>query len=312
VFGREPLQAEEDLREIWAKRIPPSDLEAALETYRRRELEVRISDNKLISRVHAMIRPRDGGYEVVDLHSLNGTYIDGNPLAKGVPTALRANTTLSLIGGDEGVFAHVYFVNNTPEYHALIVANPQGDDAVRTRTAKRLGVELEKRGFAVTYLTDQVTTDNLDTALERVAGTCTQDQTFVFAYSGHGSRSSGLCLHGGEYSAKRLFRNAKNIRGRQLYLIDACHSAGFLHHRDKPTRAAVLTSTEDEGKRSARCILLDAFTTIVKEDPHRLTIDNALVAQLGRTTGYEHARFDDQQPGLELSRTQIVIRTQRY
>ena len=69
-----------------------------------RKCDVRI-ESRGLSRVHASISlDRDsGGYYVIDEHSRNGTWVEGEKIGAGVPTALTSGTWISF-GDDVFIF----------------------------------------------------------------------------------------------------------------------------------------------------------------------------------------------------------------
>ena len=64
---------------------------------------------------HALLRWRSGAWELQDLHSRNGTYVDGRRLASGQSIGLAPGTTLGFGRPDE----YVLIDAGPPEPHAV-------------------------------------------------------------------------------------------------------------------------------------------------------------------------------------------------
>jgi len=69
-------------------------IQAIISIGRRFENKIVIDDPR-ISRYHAQLRARDGCYELVDLNSLGGTYVNGNRITRSV---LYSDDEISLAG----------------------------------------------------------------------------------------------------------------------------------------------------------------------------------------------------------------------
>ena len=86
-------------------------------------------DAESVSRRHALIRPTDHGYSIVDLGSRNGTWVNGQP-ASDVTVPLRPGDEVEL--GGQGVVLRYFADDGLPE--AGMVADAT---ALFTRVPKR-------------------------------------------------------------------------------------------------------------------------------------------------------------------------------
>jgi len=281
--------------------------------YDRATLRVDVSGaDNAVSRIHIILLPPGDGqdnWRVVDSISCNGTRLNNKTLQPGRIFALRNMDNL-IIASETGreepplTARFVDLLEDEDKYHALIVSNPQGDDASRTARAHRFKEELEKRHFTVRVLSDWVTSEDLEKELQLNAGICSQDTLFLFAYTGHASEQGELSLRDGHYPKTRFFEQIQNFRSKNIIAIDGCFSNCF-REGDIPPRTTVVTST-DKHQTSARGILTEAFIQCFRGTDVFITIDKDFRQRL-----FEKGYFvqERQNPDIHEGRSRIQVRS---
>jgi hypothetical protein len=262
--------------------------------------------------MHLLFFPPDAfndRWRVVDTISCWGTNINGKPVMTGKILALKHGDLLELAGKcpefNESPLT-VKFLDlaaDESKYQALIVSNPEGDDSSRTARALRFKDELEKRYFSVRILSDKVKIEDLERELQLNAGACSQDATFLFAYTGHASEKGELCLHDGTYPKSRFFDGIGNFRSKNIIAIDGCFSSEF-RRGNVPPRTTVITST-DGPQTSARGVLTEAIIQCFRQENGFISVDEGFRQRL-----IERGYFVRQTPGiLERSVTVMQVRS---
>jgi len=274
-------------------------------------VDVSGADNA-VSRTHIILLPPGDGqdnWRVVDSISCNGTRLNNKTLQPGRIYALRNNDNLiiaSETGREEPLLTarFVDLLEDEDKYHALIVSNPQGDDASRTARALRFKDELEKRHFSVSILSDGITREDIEKELGKKAGCCYSDTIFLFAYTGHISEHGELCMRDAPYPKERFFEIIHNFRSKNIIAIDGCFSYCFAEG-NIPARTTVVTST-DMHQTSARGILTEAFIQCFKDTDVSITIDKDFRQRLIEKGYFIHER---QNPDIHEGRSRIQVRS---
>ncbi len=179
-----------------------------------------------VSRIHAGIyKDEMGNYLIEDLHSLNGTFVNGQRI--GRPVRLMNADRISL-----GIL-DLYVEGLRPEIennHALLVGHSSGELENTVPSLDLLADELDKRGFAnnITRLNDHTATkEKINTALKEVAYRNTHGAHFIFCYSGHGDHR-GLLLGNEVLTPEEFYTQLRQIRGKKLVILDCCYAGRFI------------------------------------------------------------------------------------
>lgn len=274
IIGRSALQGQW----IYHDRTMPEDFAELM--------LITIRDSELLSRNHAAIRKEGEGYEVEDLESRNGTYLDSQRLERGVRRPLVAGSVLQM-----GSEMFVVIEKKPTEPSAALPPTPGSPEspewylgaagfdmreAARTcfytsvrRVATVLGsrrYQLEVHGIEPSDIPenhsrvfDIVRKASVLEALAKRGMASDQEMHTVFQYTGHGC-PEGLEVNPGELIAPaELFEAAGGIRGKKLFVIDACHAGVFLSDKRRiPPQTTVLAATRSaddvayfEGLRAA-------------------------------------------------------------
>lgn len=234
----------------WAvedRKIPPQ--------FQQLEVVISIDEAKYASRNHAGIyRDNDGKFYLVDLNSLNHTFLNGEDISSGtgnpIPRALTLNDVISVPGDLE--LKVVGFKNAERNNHCLMVG---GENLMGVRTnLDELEAQLTRRGFegnVVKLYRRDATRKIILEQLEEAAYLTTSDSHFIFYYSGHGDKK-GLALDNwNTISPSELYSKLENIRGKKAIILDCCHAGVFLSRKNKkkvPPDSLVLTASSESGK----------------------------------------------------------------
>lgn len=196
------------------------------------ELAIEIMDSIAVSRNHAGIIPVNGGYGVIDLNSMNGTYVNG----KNINPSQNDPKLVPLNIGDIVSLAHdleLYVMpNRDPQknHHALFVGYDCEHTPEVMRNLDSLAEQLDRRGFAgnIKCLYNQnATVKNVLEQLEEAAYLATTDSHFIFYYSGRGAKGRGIRMDSGVVSPSDLYMRIENIRGKKAVILDCDHADMF-------------------------------------------------------------------------------------
>lgn len=234
----------------WAvegRKIPPQ--------FQQLEAVISIEGAEFTSRNHAGIyRDDDGKFYLVDLNSLNHTFVNGEDIGSDsgnpVPRALALDDTISISRDLE--LRVVGFKNLNHNNHCFMVG---GENLLGVKkNLDELEAQLIKRGFegnVVKLYRRDATRERILEQLEEAAYLTTPDSHFIFYYSGHGDKK-GLALdNSNTISPKELYSKLDNIRGKKAIILDCCHAGVFLSRKNKnrvPPNCLILTASSESGK----------------------------------------------------------------
>lgn len=218
------------------------------EEFGRLELLIVVDDDIDISRNHAGILPDSEGFNIVDLNSLNGTYVNRE----------RINAPVRISVGDEITIGNLVMYakeikDSELNHHALLVGNEGGNLRGITRDLDEIARSLDKRGFHgnITRLYNQMaTTKNIGNYLRQVSYLTTSDSHFFFYFSGHGN-DEGISLADGCLKPIDLYDLLRLARGKRAMVLDCCHAGVFLDEEAKtimPPNTLVLAASSKHGK----------------------------------------------------------------
>lgn len=249
---------------------------------------------RYVSRNHALLLPEGEKYSLLDLNSLNGTYLGENRVQQKV--LLEEGKKFSLGSTNHlGVQFSLHYSLAQPTNSALLIGYSGGNLPGVPRDIEEMKKFLgSRKGFAgnISLLLEGFTTyENIISSLEQYKRTLTEKSLFLFYFAGHGDAERGLALRWGRLSPQELYAHLDNIRGRKIVIIDACHAGKFLEGQYLPenTLAFVATRAEKEAYEGFHASLADAtymghFTRallkILEEHPHRIDLKK-LQAEVG-------------------------------
>ncbi len=241
---------------------------------------------RYVSRNHALLLPEGEKYSLLDLNSLNGTYVGENRIQQ--KTLLREGEVFSL--GSTNRFGVQFSLHYSPAQltnAALLAGYSGGNLRGIPRDMDEMKKFLESRkGFAgnISLLLEGFTTyENIISSLEQYKRTLTEESLFLFYFAGHGKAERGLGLRWGYLSPQELYAHLDNIRGQKIVIIDACHAGKFLEQQYLPenTLAFVATHAEQVAYEGFHGTLSDAdymghFTRallkVLEERPHQVDL----------------------------------------
>lgn len=289
ILGKDPLPVRiwqgTPLIDRWA---PQPTLEKAamiLNAYdaRRGELTIHNCDEQT-SRVHFMLQRENGRTEIMDLGSLQGTIINEQRIPSGLWVPLQHNDRI-VAGKNPEWMTYRNRADLEGKLFAYIVVDPTDDLSFFSHyVLGEFKPELEMRGFQVTVHHTNVTTEMVEGTFREMKKKVPEDGYFIFYYSGHG-RKSGLWLNDSRplgswdfcYDLSKLW---PEIKAKQLYLIDACHSGTFLGRNNKPERVHLITSVESPEDLSYGQFLGQAFVYMLRRSPYAFRIDDDFIRSL--------------------------------
>src|SRR3989338_2651222 len=232
-----------DHRHSWAvpEREQPPEF-AGLEAF------LYLSGDGQISRNHLGIARDNEDYYVLDLNSLNGTYLNGvniNPEKRNPqPKLLHQGDTIRLPGAVDLEVKLTEFMN-----YALLIAADSDNPLAAQNDAEQLAQELIQRKYAVhllegTNATKQAVRDKLD----EISCLTVPESKFFLYFHGHGS-CDGLKLGEQTLNPRELYKKLKNIRAPTAVVLEACHAGIFVEEENKdkiPEGVLVLTASNSD------------------------------------------------------------------
>ena len=198
------------------------------ELFSRLDAIITLSGNDCISRNHAGIYPDEDTFYILDLHSLNHTYVNGKVLCDR-PQALNA--------GDR-----IQFSEQCPEFevefgdlenHALLVAAGEDHPGAMKNYLDRLERHLRRRGYIChTLMGHGATKEAVRAKLNELKYLIHPGAQFFFSFHGHGG-PNGLQLGNKIMNPRELYEKLRPIRGSKAVVLDACHAGLFANEDHK-------------------------------------------------------------------------------
>ena len=193
-----------------------------------------VVENSLnISRNHAGIVSYEDGYAVLDLNSMNGTFLNGSRVGTQ-KAALKEGDTVRF--ADDLELKTVGELHGTNNHYALLVGHDGGNLRGIIEDLEQMGAQLSKRGFGGNVeklANERATKKNILGSMEKLAYLTAPETHFIFHYSGHGG-SDGLSLGRETLSPAEIYEAVGNIRGKRAMIFDCCHAGVFLDDENKP------------------------------------------------------------------------------
>lgn len=202
-----------------------------------------------VSRSHAGIFPSENGFYLVDFKSMNGTYLNGEPVRRYVD--ISEGDTIGF--GLGGPTLRIDKTFDTVENYALLVGHTGGNLRGVRKDLDELGDRLSRRNFQVVRRMYDPKKIEVLQALDEVARSTTSDSHFLFHYSGHGS-GRGLSLDS-TVTPSELYTNIRNIRGKKAIILDNCRAGVFVNDENRnliPPQSLVLAGSSERGKAYER------------------------------------------------------------
>jgi hypothetical protein len=146
------------------------------------------------------------------------------------------------------------------------------------------GTPCVEPGRAIVLLDDRATVDNVRKALEAIASRADADDTLLFFFSGHGvsdlpdgargdrrdeldGKDEAICTYetNGRLADDDLAALLDAVpAGRQIVILDACHSGGFAEVvKGKPGRLGIFSSLETQTSAESRLLESGALTAVM-------------------------------------------------
>jgi len=204
-----------------------------------------------VSRNHAVFRLIPGEttrYQVIDLDSTNGTYVNGTR----VKSRVLGDGDVIEIGepkNPKGIKFVFEQIEDNPKNYALLVGVDMKElrgvypdlNGMHRFIRDRKGFDNNiKRRYNLRAKNEEILSD-----LDCFRNDATADSLTVFYFSGHGNYS-GLKTHDGYLGPIALYSHLLGIKGKKLVILDACHSGIFANEQIVPPETLVLASTRKE------------------------------------------------------------------
>ncbi|MFA6462190.1 MAG: caspase family protein [Candidatus Woesearchaeota archaeon] len=203
-----------------------------------------------VSRNHALLFPEEERYYLRDLHSANGTTLNGIKIGGGIDQLLTEGDLIVLAPGcDKGVeFQFNYFPKTSEDQNfALLVGNSgynlQGVQPDILEMKRLLSLRKGFGGNIITLLEEEATQRRVLDQLENIQRQATDNSLTVFHYSGHGEENMGLNLRDNVLSPERLYNTIDQIRGKKLIILDACYAGQFCDQSLVPEHSLIMAAT---------------------------------------------------------------------
>ena len=204
---------------------------------------------RYVSRNHALLLPEGENYSLIDINSLNGTYVGEKRVKQKVLLEEGEMFSLGPANG-LGVQFSLHYLSVPPINAALLVGYSGGNLRGIPADMGEMKKFLESRqGFAgnISLLLEGFSTsENIISSLEQYKRTLTEESLFVFYFAGHGDPENGLGLRGDFLSPQTLYAHLDNIRGHKIVIIDSCHAGKFLEEQFLPEKTLVFAATHAE------------------------------------------------------------------
>jgi len=193
-------------------------------------IEAGTEDKSSVSRNHALLYPPDKLYPnftIVDLDSLNGTYINDHRIEPNLRIELHPDDIIGL----GPVRFKLQRRTVKQDHYGLMVGHYGGNLRGTKNDVGKLSAEFKRRGFSIdTLLDDEATIVSILAKLDSLKGQVTKDSIFLFYFSGHGNREGDLLLSADSRNnlrAPTLLSALSQFRGRKLLILDGCYTSAF-------------------------------------------------------------------------------------
>lgn len=187
------------------------------------------------SRNHALLYPKDGAERssILDLNSMNGTYINGNRLIPGRKYPITSGDNIALGPMVKFRYDTLEDYERANPHYGLMVAHNGGNLLGVENDVSFLRREFERRGFEgniETLVNGSATRQSILAQLDRYKRTVTNESIFLFYFSGHGNKRGQLVLskHGEDrevIALEEICEQLRDFRGQKLLILDGCYTA---------------------------------------------------------------------------------------
>jgi len=205
-IGRTSIERIEDLTWAVGERVMPPE-------FRDLELFIHVEES-LISRNHCAILKNGEGYDVMDLESKNGTYLNYVLLTPREKNRLSPGDLLQLGSYQLRVMDSSLAENNN---HALLVGHDGGNLRGVENDLDAMVRILGQRGFKNPRKLHNgtATKSSVLNHLESLVPVATSGSRLFFYYSGHGDNEKGLELGRETLTPKELYEKISVLRGKK-------------------------------------------------------------------------------------------------
>jgi len=201
---------------------------------------IMINKNKFtqISRIHATIgKDEHGEMYIIDLDSVNGTYVSGFKLKPKEPYKLK-DEDIILLGGNKKDCAKFKIYEPIRKINALFIGADHENKQIERieEMLKRYDEFFSKINipYEKTVLKHQEATRNSILRKIENAQTLPKNNLFILYYNAHGCPNYMTTGINKEYvSKKELSQKINKIKAKKMVIIDACHSGGGWSFNDK-------------------------------------------------------------------------------
>lgn len=239
-----------------------------------------------ISRNHcAILSDEEGNFNVIDLNSHNGTFLNDQRLQKNAKYPLKlgdiirlANTASLKISG---------YLDTLTNNHALLIGYDDKCFEGGKKALDNIIKHLDQRGFRGNIRRahgEKGTKQEVLGYLEKLNPLTTPDTHLLLYYAGIGQE--GLHLGKERISPEELYTSLNNLRGKKAIILDYCEASEFLDEKkyNLPLRTLIIAATAErntkhytaDSKRVAALggELTTALIQYFNENPGRINLDD--------------------------------------
>lgn len=207
-----------------------------------------------ISRAQIWLEPREAYAKIVDLKSMNRTYVNGTRVQSDDDSYemryVYPEDTISIGAGVANLKYKLLHRTHYP-HHALFVGCGEdvGDLESIRNSVYALKKEIVGRGFAgntLEYIGSEARKKEILLELEKMGDELGEDSVLLFYFAGNTQRgrSRKLRVHDGSISPKELFGVLSDSRCQKLFIMDGPHTSAWAGH-EMPPRSALIGNTEE-------------------------------------------------------------------
>ena len=229
------------MKHIWAVPGRPRP-----ELFQNLEALIHIEGDLSVSRNHAGIYQENERFYILDMNSLNGTYVNDesiNPRQNNPQARELYDGDVIKVALTGPKFGLRY---SESDDHALLVAAGEDYPGAMNNGIRVLQKHLRRRGYIChTLIGEEATKKALRAKLEEIKYLTVPGSNFFMAYHGHGG-PNGICLIDQFMNPRELYKKISPIRGRKALILDTCNAGLFVDERNRrkiPADTLVLASS---------------------------------------------------------------------
>jgi hypothetical protein len=218
------------------------------------DLEIAISllkhrGSSTTSRNHfAILSDKDDNFYIMDLRSINGTYLNGNEIPPAQRYILSHGDKIRAGGVNINVEGKITGENRN---RAILIGSDLEGRHGSKKSLDDLEVELSRRGFKdniIRFVDGEDTKSQLRGYLQSLTPLTTEDSRILVYYAGVGQE--GICLGGEEVVANDIYPLLMNLRGKKAVLLDCKDAKDFLGYERPLENMLVIGSQPQDDPES--------------------------------------------------------------